>query len=125
MDTSQLLTYGLLVGGFLLFNFLLQRAVQRARERQALEQAKEQEAELRADDSPIDAGWGRQPPEGLRRAAPSEPTARRVETRAAESVSLPRRRAQNLFRSRRDLRHAIVVMTVLGPCRALEPHDRR
>ena len=29
------------------------------------------------------------------------------------------------FRSKQDLRHAIVVMTVLGPCRGREPYDSR
>jgi hypothetical protein len=32
---------------------------------------------------------------------------------------------RRLFRTQEDLRHAIVLMTVLGPCRALEPHERR
>jgi hypothetical protein len=32
---------------------------------------------------------------------------------------------RRLFRTRQDLRHAIVLMTVLGPCRALEPHEQR
>jgi hypothetical protein len=36
----------------------------------------------------------------------------------------PRRRGLRLG-SRRDLRHAIVLMTILGPCRALERDDGR
>jgi hypothetical protein len=31
--------------------------------------------------------------------------------------------ARRLFASRADLRHAVIAMTVLGPCRALEPPD--
>jgi hypothetical protein len=30
---------------------------------------------------------------------------------------------QALFRSRRDLRRTIIAMTILGPCRADDPHD--
>ena len=30
---------------------------------------------------------------------------------------------RSLFRSRRDLRRAIILMTVLGPCRANDPED--
>lgn len=124
MDTSQLLIYGLLIGGILLFNFLLQRVVQRVREREALQQAGQQEAEPHEEQAPIDTGWGRRQPEALRRAAPSEPLARRVEAMTAGAERSPRR-THKVFGSRRDLRHAIVVMTVLGPCRALEPHDRQ
>jgi hypothetical protein len=30
---------------------------------------------------------------------------------------------QALFRSKRDLRRTIIAMTILGPCRADDPHD--
>lgn len=38
-------------------------------------------------------------------------------------VTPPRRRRRSVLGSPRDLRRAIVVMTVLGPCRALERPD--
>jgi hypothetical protein len=31
---------------------------------------------------------------------------------------------RSLFRTRRDLRRTIILMTVLGPCRAVEPPER-
>jgi hypothetical protein len=41
-----------------------------------------------------------------------------VEPRVAIRQRVPRR-----FGSRRDIRRGIVLMTILGPCRALEPPD--
>jgi hypothetical protein len=46
---------------------------------------------------------------------------------ATLAETLPSRRNQSirrsLFRNRRDLRRAIILMTVLGPCRANQPLD--
>ena len=43
------------------------------------------------------------------------------------SPPLPRRRFSRsaLIASRRDVQNAIVIATILGPCRADEPHDIR
>ena len=124
MDISQLLVYGLLIAGFLLFNYLLQRAAQRARQRQEHEQAQQQEAPPSPDDEQIDSGWGRRPAVDHRSTSGSAEAMRRVETSAAAAAPPSRRPSpKTLFRSTHDLRHAIIVMTVLGPCRALEPHD--
>lgn len=49
--------------------------------------------------------------------APAQPP--RGRGRAARSGARHR-----LFRFRGELRHAIVLMTVLGPCRALQPYDQ-
>jgi hypothetical protein len=125
MELSQLLVYGLLAAGFLLFNYVLQRAMQRARQRQELERAQQPEAASSSEIEPIDAGWGRTPTLDRGPAAAPVDAARRAEANTAAPAPLSRRPAPKpLFRSRHDLRRAIIVMTVLGPCRALEPHDR-
>jgi hypothetical protein len=126
MDFSQLLVYGLLIAGFLLFNYVLQRAAQRARQRQEQERAQQPEAAPSPEIEPIESGWGRTPTMDRRSAAASVEATRRVEANAAPPAPPPRRPVPKpLFRSTHDLRRAIIVMTVLGPCRALEPHDRR
>ncbi len=125
MEQFDFLIYGLLIAAFLLFNYVVQQAAKRARAQQEQEQAQQQAAAPSPEDEPLDYLWGRRPQADLPAvAAPVEPACR-VEAIAAERAPAPRRTAPaTLFRSRQDLRHAIVVMTVLGPCRALEPHDR-
>ncbi len=115
-SASELLLYGLLIAGFLLFNYVMQRLSKKAQQEQA-----------EALPPPPGAGppediWGRAsavPP------ATPEPVAPAVPAQRAEAPAQPRRRTASgiLFRTRKDLRHAVVLMTVLGPCRALEPHD--
>ena len=43
------------------------------------------------------------------------------------STALPQRRfsRKSLMGNRRDVRNAIVIAAILGPCRAFEPHDVR
>jgi hypothetical protein len=121
MGKYELLIYGLIFLGFLLFNTLMQ-AVKRARQQQEQERAQQQEAAPPPEEQPPEYLWGRRPqPELPAAAAHLEPT-RRLEAIAAPPAASPRRTVPvALFCSRQDLRHAIVVMTVLGPCRALEP----
>ncbi len=120
MSKSDLLFYGLFLLGFLLFNYIIQQAAKRARQQQEEEQARQEEA-APAEDEPLEDIWGRKPQASLPAvAAPVEPP-RRVAAIPAAPAPAPRL----LFRTRQDLRHAVVVMTVLGPCRALEPHERR
>ena len=98
---------------------LAQRA---ARRRQQEEQA---EAAAKpappAEEQPIEDIWGRTPAAARAPApaarpaplpAPAEPSRRRVPVRA-------------LLDDKRGLRRAIILMTVLGPCRAQEPPQRR
>ncbi|MDP1717671.1 MAG: hypothetical protein Q8L40_06310, partial [Burkholderiales bacterium] len=46
---------------------------------------------------------------------------------AAIAAAHPERRfsRRSLMRTRRDVQNAIVIATILGPCRAFEPHDIR
>jgi hypothetical protein len=48
---------------------------------------------------------------------PAQAPGRRAPSRRSGS-------GHRLFRHRGDLRHGIVLMTVLGPCRALQPYDQ-
>lgn len=146
------LLFGLLflaVVAFQVFKqFLAARAEQRRRQQQALQARSGAQADMpQAEPDPFaltESDWGRAPEpvapspvpvatapvplevqQALRQAASrvheaaSAATARR--TRADE----PRRRARHrLFHSQRALRHGIVMMTVLGPCRADKPYDR-
>lgn len=127
MDKSNLLIYGLFIAGYLLFNFLMQQVARRARqqrERAQQEQA-QQGAVLTSADGPLDDLWGRggQQEETHEHVATVEPARKPVETLAGTAPA-PRLSPNTLLRSRQSLRDAIVVMTVLGPCRALDPHDR-
>lgn len=69
-----------------------------------------------------DMGLRRQPaplsaPPATRAAVPATPPTEAI---------LPRRSRESrraLFRTRREMRRAIIAMTVLGPCRANEPPD--
>jgi hypothetical protein len=71
------------------------------------------------------------PPDRRRQPSPAVPQ-RRAPTRelratlpSALTASAPRRRRHWPLRSRREVRRAIVLMTILGPCRALEPPGPR
>lgn len=152
MSPFELLLFGLLIAGVILFNYLTQQAAKKARQREARQAA--------APDAITESAWGRTPGAsaqpateamepykwGRPREALESHAARPLErTRAVPAPSLeeiqalaqakaeaertpspaPRRPAQaaRLFRSRDDLRRAVIAMTVLGPCRAIEPAE--
>ncbi|MDH3320154.1 MAG: hypothetical protein OEO84_10755 [Betaproteobacteria bacterium] len=114
---SELLFLGLIIAGFVLFNYVARQLAKKAREQQ------EAAAAAPAADEPLENIWGRAPAPPP---AAAEPIARAKPVPHA-GLPVPSRRGTGarLFRTRKDLRQAIVVMTVLGPCRALEPHERR
>ena len=123
---SELLVYGLIIAGFLLFNYLAQQLAKKTREQQeaAAREAAEREAAQAPPVAPQEALediWGRHP------AAPVAATQVPEQRPVPRGVPPPARPAatRRLFRNRQDLRHAIVLMTVLGPCRALEPPEQR
>jgi hypothetical protein len=115
---SRLLTIGLIVAGFILFNHFAQRAAKRLREQR---EAAEREAAGAApeEQEELEDVWGR----------PVPPPPPPVETAPAPHVlpaaPPPARAPHPLFRTPQDLRRAIVAMTVLGPCRAQEPPEQR
>ena len=123
---SELLVYGLIIAGFLLFNYLAQQLAKKAREQQeaAAREAAEQEAAQAppaALEEALEDIWGRPPAAPVAAMQVPEP---RPAPRGVPPPSPPAA-TRRLFGSRQDLRHAIVLMTVLGPCRALEPPEQR
>jgi hypothetical protein len=111
-----------------LFNFIAQRAARRRQqegEAQApLPPAREEplEDELPKEELPEDY-WGRTP-------TPPPPAAVLAPRPAPPPVLAPPPRPRRvhpvraLLKDRRDLRRAVVLMMVLGPCRAQEPPER-
>ena len=133
MRTSELLLYGIVLVVFLAFNLLRPLLTERLRRmqqrQQELEQAQAQEEPAQANEASAEETWGRSGQTvlhpSLEHAADDEPVPAPQVQAPARSGRLPRDGvAGTLFASREDLRQAVVVMTVLGPCRALEPHDR-
>jgi hypothetical protein len=115
---SELLVYGLIIAGFLLFNYLARKLARKAREQQA---AAEQAAEALPEEAAeqLEDIWSRA------RAAQLATIQVPGQRAPMPAVAPPPAATRRLFRTRQDLRHAIVLMTVLGPCRALEPHEQR
>jgi len=112
------LLYALAIAGFFLFNMLAQRA---ARRRQREEQAAQPEP---VAEEPLEDIWGRTPapapaPASVVLAPPPPPPVR--------VAPAPRRMhpVRALLNDPRDLRRAVVLMMVLGPCRAQEPPEQR
>jgi len=136
MRTSELLVYAIVLIVFLAFNVLrpllaerLRRLQRRQQGRQEPEQLPEREEQPSAEEEPWVENWGRSGRTvlhpSMERAAEDEPApGPRAEAAAVSAQPSRHGAAKTLFASRKDLRRAIAVMTVLGPCRALEPHDR-
>lgn len=115
---SRLLIIGLIIAGFMLFNHFARQAARRLHEQQeaaAREAAPEEEEGL-------EDIWGRPAAPPSRAPAPHEAA---PAPRSVPATPPPARAAHPLFRTRQDLRRAIVAMTVLGPCRAQEPPEQR
>jgi type II secretory pathway pseudopilin PulG len=127
MGKNELFMYVLFFAVFLLFNYFMQQAAKRARQRQeqaqAQQQAQQQEAAPSPDDESAEYLWGRRTVADLPATAAYVEPLPRVEAIATPASSPGLTAPRALFRSTQDLRHAIVVMTVLGPCRALEPYN--
>jgi hypothetical protein len=125
------LFYALLAALALVFGYAARRAMRREPKRPVQEQAAEdlQEA-VQAREAQPHAGasgheaWGRGIERGLVAQGPGAREAARARPPAFAPADSPRRtRAQAMLGSRQGLREAVVAMTVLGPCRALQPHS--
>jgi hypothetical protein len=118
----DLLIYVLIFLGILLLNYVMQRA---ARRRQQEEQAQvEAPAEPPpAADEPLEDIWGRT---SARAPAPAPVLAPHPAPPVLAQAPAPRlmHPARVLLMDKRDLRRAVVLMMVLGPCRAQEPPER-
>ena len=112
------LLYILVFLAIVLFN-----AVQalRRRQRQGEEEAAAQPEPPPAEDEPLEDIWGpRAAPAPVIAARPAPPPP------ATAASASPRglHPARALLKDRRDLRRAVVLAMVLGPCRAQEPPER-
>jgi hypothetical protein len=108
--------------GIVLFNYLMQRAPRRRQQdEQPQAEAAAKAAAALNEEQPLEEMWGRSPAP----AAAPVLVARAAPLAQAEPLA-PRRRhpLRALLRDKRNLHRAIVLMTVLGPCRAQEPPER-
>jgi hypothetical protein len=103
-----------------LFNYIAQRA---ARRRQEEERAQAQTAPPPVEEVLEDV-WGRTPAQAPAPAPVAAP--RPAALPIAAQPPAPRRThpVRALLRDKRDLRRAVVLMMVLGPCRSQEPPER-
>jgi hypothetical protein len=116
------LIYLILFGAILLFNYFMQQTARRQQEEEAQRQQEAQahEERIAEEEDALPSIWrSAQDPEArpiravtIERTRPPEPP--------AQSPYRRRSAATSLFRTPQALRHAIVAMTVLGPCRANE-----
>ena len=113
------LIFVLIFVGMYLAQYVLKRRRSRAPQQPAQDAGAPQPPagmfpDLEAPEEPIPIAWGTS-------RAPAEPLAR-PEPPAAPRTRPPRRYSrQGLMGTRRDVQNAVVIATVLGPCRALEP----
>jgi hypothetical protein len=118
------LLYVLAFFGFILFNHLMRKAARR-RKQDEPPQAPEVEPPTAAPpEEPLDDYWGRTSvpapataPATTARPAPPPPPAAAPARRRAHPV-------RALLNDKRDLRRAMILAMVLGPCRAQEPPER-
>jgi len=114
------LIYLVIFAGFVLFNWLAQQA---ARRRQQEEQAGAGEAAQAepppAEDEPLEDIWSR--PQVLAPAPAPVLVARPAPPPAVRRLHPVRA----LLKNKRDLRRAVILTMVLGPCRAQEPPEQR
>jgi len=117
----DLLLFVLLFLGIVFFNYVVQRAARRRQEEEKA-QAARQPAPPPVEDEPLDDIWGRTPAPPPAPVPSPMPAARQ----AAAAPPAPRRHhpLRALLKDKRDLRRAVALMMVLGPCRAQEPPER-
>ena len=113
--------------GIVLFNFLSQLAARRRRQEEQAQAGEPPEAAAEppfpAEPEPLEDIWGRVPARARVAAAPPVAAPRPAPLLAPA----PKRRvhpARALLRDRSDLRRAVVLMMVLGPCRSQDPPGR-
>src|SRR5688572_2788835 len=105
-----------------LFNYIARRAASRRQQQEQAEQPVAPEPAPVAD-APLEDIWGRSAaaaPAPVPLVAPRPaPPAARAEPRRPRRIHP----ARALLKDKRDLRRAVVLMMVLGPCRAQEPPE--
>lgn len=123
-DISTELLFLLLIGAYLLFQYLLDRhrASKRRQERppEAVSQAPEAQAS--------GTQWDWVVPERTPEAVPSQAAAIAPPPRIAREQAPPVRRRSRFSRAalmgdKRKLQDAVVIAAIMGPCRAMQPHE--
>jgi hypothetical protein len=110
---SGLLFYVLIFAAVLLFNYATRRIEAWRKRQELLSRAGEPPSRVQKTADTIQRG---------RRAAAGEPqvAVRRVGTRAVSPTAPTATDARLLVTGRRNLRRAVIAMTVLGPCKSQE-----
>jgi hypothetical protein len=124
------LIYIIIFIGIVLFNVFAQRA---ARRRQAEQAAQAPPADALEEPSPdetiLEDVWGRRPeapppPLPVYAPRPASPAATpAAPPTAGKGAGRPRHPVRSLLAGKRDLRRAVVLTMVLGPCRSQERGD--
>ena len=123
------LIYIIIFIGIVLFNVFTQRA---ARRRQAEQAAQAPPADALEEPSPdemiLEDVWGRRPeshpaPQPVYAPHPITPAASAPPATAGKGSGRPRHPVRALLAGKRDLRRAVVLTMVLGPCRSQERGD--
>jgi hypothetical protein len=118
------LIYLLVFGAFVLFQFLLKRFAKRPQPEALEEKPLTQDAPV-PEDEPLPEIWGRPPVTPAVAPVLAERVARSEALVASTAIARRRSAARALLGTKLDLRRTIVIMTVLGPCRAQEPPGGR
>ena len=125
------LIYVLIFGAILLFQYLMKRFGPQQQPDEAPQEAPLPQEKPAAQEEFLPDIWGRAPavPAVSPVTAASDIRFGRSEAPGA-TVMLPGRRSRRFSRralmgNRREVQNAIVIATILGPCRAYEPHDIR
>lgn len=127
------LIYVLVFLGIVLFNFVMQQAARRRQQEEQAAQGEAQPAEPPQAELPdeelFEDIWGRPPPRApvIVPPAPTAPPAKPSYTQTRHPQPQARRLhpVRALLKERHDLRRAVILSMVLGPCRAQEPPDER
>ena len=109
-----------------LFNFIAQRAARR-RQQEEQAQAQAQPAPPPVEEEILEDIWGRTPTPAPAPAPPPPVLAARPAAPPIAAQPPAARRihpVRALLHGKRDLRRAVVLMMVLGPCRSHEPPER-
>ena len=119
------LFYALIFGVMLLLQYLMKRFGGPSKPADALQEAPDPEQLAPERETPVSSHWGRVPEVSGALLGADEWDAR-VQAPAARAVVARRRPAsRSLIGGGQNLRHVIVGMTLLGPCRGQEPHENR
>jgi hypothetical protein len=116
------LLYVLAFVGFILFNYMIQKAARRRRQEEQTQEAEKEAAP--PPDEPLDDIWGRTRAPVPAPAPVLAPRAAPLPVPAAPPAPRRAHPVRALLKDKRDLRRAVILMMVLGPCRAQEPPER-